>query len=134
VLTLDTSGVVALLNRAERNHLRVAASFREDGGPYLVPCAVMLEVDRVVTRELGRRSFDAFMSNLESGAFRLDCGKEDLPRVRALMTRYANLSLDVANASVIACAERNGGRVLTTDQRDFAIIAREGTITPVPGW
>jgi hypothetical protein len=33
---------------------------------------------------------------------------------------------------VIACAEAHGGKVLTIDQRDFGIVAREGHITVVP--
>jgi predicted nucleic acid-binding protein len=33
---------------------------------------------------------------------------------------------------VIACAERNGGRVLTLDRRDFDVVAGEGVITVLP--
>jgi hypothetical protein len=33
---------------------------------------------------------------------------------------------------VIACAERNGGRVAAFDLRHFAAVAREGTIQIVP--
>jgi len=33
---------------------------------------------------------------------------------------------------VVACAERNGGRVLTLDLRDFRVVAREGRITIAP--
>ena len=32
-----------------------------------------------------------------------------------------------------ACAERNGGKVVTLDRRDFGVVAREGTITVLPG-
>jgi hypothetical protein len=33
---------------------------------------------------------------------------------------------------VVACAEANGGRVLTLDRRDFDVIAGEGRITILP--
>ena len=52
--------------------------------------------------------------------------------VRQLVARYADLSLGFVDAAVIACAERNGGRVLTFDLRDFGVVAAEGTITIVP--
>jgi hypothetical protein len=39
--------------------------------------------------------------------------------------------LGAADAAVVACAERNGGRVLTVD-RDFGVVAGEGTITVLP--
>jgi hypothetical protein len=37
------------------------------------------------------------------------------------------------NAAVVACAERNGGQVLTLDRRDVGMVAREGTISVLPG-
>ena len=41
------------------------------------------------------------------------------------------MQLGLADACVIACAERRGKRVLTFDRRDFVAVAREGTITVV---
>jgi predicted nucleic acid-binding protein len=54
----------------------------------------------------------------------------DLPRISALMTRYRELTL--ADAGVVACAERNGGHVLTFDRGCFEPIARDLPITLVP--
>jgi predicted nucleic acid-binding protein len=42
------------------------------------------------------------------------------------------LPLGSADAAVIACAERHGGRVLTLDRRHFGVVEREGTISLVP--
>jgi predicted nucleic acid-binding protein len=58
----------------------------------------------------------------------LDCGADDFPRIAELVDRYADLRLGLADASVIACAERSGPRVLTLDFRDFVPVAREGRI------
>jgi len=55
-----------------------------------------------------------------------------VPRIRELMTRYVDLHLGFADAAVVACAERNGGAVLTFDRRDFDVIARDLPITVVP--
>jgi predicted nucleic acid-binding protein len=46
--------------------------------------------------------------------------------------RYADLPLGFADASVIACAERHGGRVLTLDLRHFGVVAGEGRLTLIP--
>lgn len=72
------------------------------------------------------------LEDLEAGRFVLDCGLGDIARIRYLTRRYANLALGFADASVIACAERNGARVLTLDRRDFGVVAREGRIRLVP--
>ena len=62
----------------------------------------------------------------------MDCGEEDISRVRELVLRYADLPLGSADASVIACAERNGGRVLTLDLRHFGTVAAEGKLSLLP--
>jgi len=53
-------------------------------------------------------------------------------RIRELVLRYADLELGFTDSGVIACAERNGGKVLTFDRRDFEVVAREGRITILP--
>jgi hypothetical protein len=41
-------------------------------------------------------------------------------KVPGLMRRYADLPMDLADASLVLLAESMGhGRILTTDQRDF---------------
>jgi predicted nucleic acid-binding protein len=49
-----------------------------------------------------------------------------------LIGRYADLPLGLTDAMVVACTERNGGRVLTLDRRHFGVVAGEGTITVLP--
>ena len=51
--------------------------------------------------------------------------------IRALVMRYADLPLGFADAAVVACAERSGGRILTLD-RDFTIVSREVPLTILP--
>lgn len=79
------------------------------------------------------RVLETFISDLEArGRFVLECGEEDLGRIRELVRRYADLPLGFADACVIACAERNGGRVLTLDLRHFGVVAGEGKISVLP--
>jgi predicted nucleic acid-binding protein len=132
VITLDTSGLLALLNRRDPDHARVRGVLDGDSGPYLVPAGILAEITYMIEQRLGLRTLDLFLQDLESGAYSLDCGQEDLPRIRALITRYADLQLGFADASVVACAERSGGRVLTLDLRDFGVVARGGALQILP--
>lgn len=132
MITLDTSALFALLDRRDADHEAVAAELRSDGGPFVVPVGILAEIGHLVETRLGTEVMDALLADLESGAYSPDCGDSDLPRIRALAARHDDLPLGYADAAVIACAERNGGRVLTLDTRHFGVVAAEGTITVLP--
>lgn len=131
MITLDTSGVFALLNRRDPDHERAKQALVEADGPYLIPSGILAEIAYLVETRMPA-ALEPFLADLEGGAFTLDCGDHDLPRVRQLVKRYADLSLGVADALVIASAERNGGLVLTLDLRGFGVVASEGTIELLP--
>jgi uncharacterized protein len=131
-MTLDSSAIFALLNRADPDHRSVRESLESDRGPYLVPAGILAEVAYLVERRLGLQVLDRFLADLESGGFSLDCGEQALPRIRELISRYEDLRLGFADATVIACAESHGGRVLTLDRRDFDVVAGEGAIEVLP--
>lgn len=131
LITLDTSAIMSLLDRRERDHRRVRGAFTEDGGPYLVPAWILAEACYVTAHRLGTRALDVLLEDLGTGAYSFECGEGDVARIRELIRRYADLPLAVPDAAVVACAERNGGRVLSVDA-DFKVIARQGTISVVP--
>lgn len=57
---------------------------------------------------------------LRSAAILVPMTPERLTRCRDLMTRYANVPMDFADASLVAMAEEfTIGRVLTLDRRGF---------------
>jgi predicted nucleic acid-binding protein len=132
VITLDTSGVVSMLNRRDPYHDQVGDILQDDPGPHIVPSPILAEIAYLSETRLGPGAMEAFLADIERGAYVLDCCLDDLARVRQLIERYADLPLGFADASVIACAERNGGRVLTLDRRDFGVVAREGRISLLP--
>jgi predicted nucleic acid-binding protein len=132
VITFDTSALLALLNRRDPDHERIKQVVDEERGPYLVPAGILAEITYMVERRLGARALDLLLADLESGALTFECGESDLARIRALVSRYADLPLGYADAAVVACAERSGGRVLTLDTRDFGVVAAEGRVTILP--
>jgi uncharacterized protein len=129
VITLDTSALYALVNRRDAHHERIRHAFVADGGPYLLPVGILAEVTYLIERRLPN-VLDPFLADLETGAFTLDCGLDDIARVRHLVSRYADLPLGYADATVIACAERHGQRVLTLDAH-LSVVAREGGFSVV---
>lgn len=124
--------MLALLDPKEKHHEAVKADLLADPGPYLVPAATLCELSHFVRNRKGAGALDRVLADIEAGAFTLECGEEDLPRVRELISRYEDLRLGFTDAAVIACAERTGGRVLTLDRRNFHVVAREVPLTILP--
>lgn len=59
----------------------------------------------------------------------------DAPRMRDLMRKYRDLPMDIADASLVRLAEREGlRRVFTTDRRDFNVyrVGRGGRFVIIP--
>lgn len=131
MITLDTSALLPLINRGDPDHERIRKTVLSEARPYVVPAGILAEVGYLLERRLGPGVLDAFLSDIQSGGFELDCGERDFPRIRELATRYADLPLGFADAAVIACAERRGGTVAALD-RDLEIVAREGSIAVLP--
>lgn len=132
MITIDTSGMLTLLDLKEKHHEAARADLLADPGPYIVPVGTLCELGHFMRRRAGAGALDTVLADIHTGSYTLDCGEDDIPRVRELLHRYADLRLGFTDAAVIACAERNGGKVLTFDRRDFDIVAREGRITVLP--
>jgi predicted nucleic acid-binding protein len=133
VITLDTSGVLALLIRADRYHAACRDVLESDSGPYVIPVAILAEITYMIEISLGAVGLHAFLDDVRAESYALDWDILDLERIQTLTRRYEDLGFGFADAAVIACAERNRGRVLTTDRRHFPVVARgEGTIAALP--
>ncbi len=132
MITLDTSGILSLLDAAEPSHARCSTALSDDGGPYLVPVSILGEACYMIERDLGTQPLLDFLADADEDLFTLDCGDRDVTRIRELIERYDDLHLGFADAAVAACAERNGGRVLTLDRRDLEVVGRELGLEVLP--
>ncbi len=132
MITLDTSGILAALNRADPDHERAREALEAEPGPLIVPAGILAEAGYMIESDLGAAVLRQFVTDLHDGYYELDCGENDFKRIGVLLERYDDMQLGLADACVIACAERRAGRVLTFDRRDFVPVAREGKISVVP--
>jgi uncharacterized protein len=57
--------------------------------------------------------------------------RADFPRIQELMRKYQDLPMDLADASLICVAEREGiDTFFTLDRRDFSIYRLHGRVKP----
>lgn len=132
MIVLDTSGIVALANRADPNHAPAVASIRSRPELLVVPSAILSEAAYVLTYRAGERAFVQFLDAMIEGGMLWHGGERELRRTRELMIRYADLPLGFADAAVIASAEALRSPVLTFDRRHFDVVAREGIVAILP--
>jgi len=121
MLIADTGFWVALANRKDRHHHRAVERLRELAEPLVTTWPVVTETCYLLLGRLGNASQAAFVRSLSAGDFELfDLRREHGARLEALMAKYADLPMDLADASLVVLAEELGhGRILSTDRRDF---------------
>jgi predicted nucleic acid-binding protein len=133
VITLDTSGILAVTNRSDRHHRLATAALQADSGPWMVPAGILGEVGYMLDTILGSRSLDAFLADVEAGVYLVEWRPDDVQDIRQLVSRYASLPLGFSDACVITCAAmRTARRVLTLDRRGFQVVGREIPLELLP--
>ncbi|MFN2321783.1 MAG: PIN domain-containing protein [Trueperaceae bacterium] len=124
MIVADTSGLVALFNRAEPTHAAFAAAVRAARGPLVVSPFVVAEVDRLVATRVGAGAAVAVLRELAGGAYVLPALDDGDLRVAAdVMERYQDQAIGVADASLVVLADRYATRrLLTLDRRHFEVV------------
>jgi uncharacterized protein len=124
-LILDTSAVLAFLNRSDLNHAAVRDVILKETGKLIIPVGILSEIGYLVETRLGAHVFDLFLEDITKSNFVLECGLDDIANIRQLIMRYTDLPLGYADAAVITCAARMTKRIVSLDKRDFEVVQRE---------
>ena len=128
MIVANTSAVVALIDSDDRHHEALRREFESAPDRWVLPWAILPEVDYIVSSRLGESTARAFRADLANGLFTVEWeGGADLRRAQDLDGRYSDLSLGLVDAVVMAVAERVGARAIATlDLRDFAPVELAG--------
>jgi predicted nucleic acid-binding protein len=125
VIVADTGAMVALIDRSDRHHAALTEIYEDDPTQWVLPWAILPEVDDLVGKFMGPRAEAAFLADLSDGVFRVEWGRdEDLDRARTIVRQYQALELGLVDAIVIAVAERvRASAIATLDLRHFGAVA-----------
>ena len=134
MIVADTGAVLALLDAGDRHHDALKAVYAAHPGGWLLPWAILPEVDYLAGRELGDRAQQAFLADLADGAFVVEWGSDDdLAAAARLERRHRALGLGLVDAIVIACAERlKADAIATLDVRHFGAVTIKGSPRLLP--
>ena len=122
-MIVDTSALLAFFDTDEPDHDAVAGVLEQATEPLVVSPYVVAELDYLVASRLGVSAELAVLRELASGAYDLPAfGIEDLAKAHAVVERYADQAIGVADASNVVLATRYGTQtIVTLDHRHFEV-------------
>lgn len=134
MIVADTGAVLALLDADDGHHAAMLDLFERTGQRWILPWAILPEVDYLVGRHGSPEAASAFVGDLASGAWLVEWGSDaDLAAARDLLERYADLRLGLVDAVVMAVAERlEAEAIATLDIRHFGAVALRGVPRLLP--
>jgi predicted nucleic acid-binding protein len=134
MIVADTGALLALLDADEDHHAAVREVYEDNPDAWILPWAILPEVDYLLAKHLGVVPQARFLEDLAEGLFHVDWGRDDdLAAAHRLCTRYRSLRLGLVDAAVIATAERLNARAIATlDLRHFSAVSIKGTPRLLP--
>jgi predicted nucleic acid-binding protein len=121
MIIVDTGFWLALIDENDRYHQKSVTALQKYNEPLITTWCVVTETTYLLLSRLGIQTAINFVESLNQGFFSI-FHLENIhnPRIIELMQKYADLPMDLADASLVILAEHLGhGRIFSVDQRDF---------------
>lgn len=128
-LVVDASALYAQANARDPHHEHASAVLRAERATIVTTELVVAEADYLILDRLGVDVELAFIDDLATGVFIVEClTRDELNNAREIVAKYRDLRLGLADASLVVLAKRHATtRILTFDERAFR------TVTPLQG-
>lgn len=117
----DTSFWLAFFNPKDLFHKQAVEHMKRQKEGLITTWPVITETCYLLVKIFGVSSQLQFLAALEADYVEVyEIHLKHLPRINSLIQKYADLPMDLADASRVILAEQLGqGRILSTDMRDF---------------
>jgi uncharacterized protein len=123
VIIVDTSVIVAYMNATDEHHEAVGVWLDAAGDDLATTPLIVAEVDHLVGARGGRRGLSAFRADLAAGAYVVEWWQGAIATVVRVAEEYADTGLRLADASLVALAQRHGTvHIATLDERHFRAV------------
>jgi predicted nucleic acid-binding protein len=118
----DAGPIVAILSESDEYHEACVEQLSRIKGPLLTCWPVITEVAWLLRGY--PRAIARLLSSLDGQPFRLaTLDAADLPGIAAILTRYRDLGVQLADAALVHLANREGIETMfTLDRRDFGVL------------
>jgi uncharacterized protein len=120
-LIVDAGALYAQADIDEPRHEEVKSILLGEIGPLITTELVIAEADYLIRERLGVEVEIAFLEDLASGTFGVEClTRVEIGKAQDVVRKHRDLRVGLADASLVALAQRyNSNRLLTFDERAF---------------
>ena len=134
MIVADTGAIVALIDADDRHHARMRELFEANPAGWILPWAILPEVDYLLLRHVGDPAELAFVRDVAEGRWSIEWGDEaDVARAAELCAHYGRLRLGLVDAVVMSVAERlRADGIATLDERHFAAVKLDRGVRLLP--
>ena len=117
----DTGPIVAILSRRDQYHKTCVEALRDMPGPLFTCWPVITEVAWLLRRD--SNAIQQLLGSIDIGLFEmLTLTTNDAKPIAAIMKKYRDIRIQLADASLVHLAARDGvDTVFTLDRRDFSV-------------
>ncbi|MDQ3629857.1 MAG: PIN domain-containing protein [Actinomycetota bacterium] len=124
MILVDTSGLLAAVDSAQRHHSEAARSLAAATAPLLLSPFVLAELDYLLATRVGELARSSLLAEVARGAYELQpFWAGDVQQARTIIERHAHLGVSLADASIVVLAARHKIQdVLTLDERHFRVL------------
>lgn len=128
VIVLDTSGLLAAIDSSQRFHDAAKEVLGGAVDPLILSPFVLAELDYLLATRVGREAELALLEEVARETYRLaSFSIGDMAEARRIIVQYADLRIDLADASNVVLANRHDTLdMLTLDERHFRTLSGPG--------
>jgi predicted nucleic acid-binding protein len=120
LIVLDTSVVLAFMDRGDANHEPVREWMQEQDQELATTPLVIAELDHLILRQGGASAARALRKDLDEGAYLVEWWPAAMHETIALAERHRSMDLGLTDASLLALAAHlQSTRIATLDERHF---------------
>jgi len=124
-ILIDSGPLVALFDADDRYHSEVKNFLTKHQYRFISTIAVYTEVSHMLSFSVyAQRNFYEWTNC--NGIIISDINQHDMPRIIELTTKYSDLPMDFADATLIISAEKTGIREIISLDKDFDIYRLPG--------
>ncbi len=123
MIVIDTSVIVAYMNSADDHHQAASEWLESTDDDLATTPLVVAEVDHLVAARGGQAALSALRADLVAGAYLVEWWQSAIAAIVRIAERYADNGLGLADASLVALAERlDTIDIATLDERHFRAV------------